>query len=123
MINFTIVVQACNFFIVYTVLRVLLFKPAVDQLHEERSVAQGLQLRIDATHIIIAQHDQEQQNQLYQFKQKSAQSTPDAQYRDLFILKDIAPPLQIKELNVEQIEQLEHELAQSIIKKVGHVYE
>ena len=123
MINFTIVVQACNFFIVYKMLRILLFKPAVDLLHEERSITQGLQLRIDATRIIIAQHDQEQQNQLYQFQQKSAQSTPDVQYRDLFVLKYIAPPLQIEELNVEQIEQLEQELSQSIIKKVGHVYE
>ncbi|MDR3551349.1 MAG: hypothetical protein P4L31_08090 [Candidatus Babeliales bacterium] len=123
MINFTVVIQACNFFIVYTLLRVLLFKPAVKVLYKERSFAQNLQLSIDATSVLIEQHDQEQEDKLYQFKQKSASSIPDAQCRDMFILKDIAPQLQIEELNVAQIKSLEHELSQSIIKKIGHVYE
>lgn len=123
MINFTVVIQACNFFIVYKLLRVLLFKPAVTELHKERSFKMALQLNIDATSVLILGHGQEKEDKLYQFKQKAAPSIPDAQSRDMFILKDISPDLQIEELNIAEIKSLEHELSQSIIKKIGHVYE
>ena len=123
MINFTIVIQACNFFIVYKMLRTLLFKPAAEMLFKERSHKQGLRKQIDISRLLIEQHNQVQEHQKYQFHQRTAQVNPNAQNQELFILKDIAPPLKIEELSAHEAEQLQHELSQKIVQKVGHVYE
>jgi len=122
-INFTLVIQACNFFIAYHLLRVVLFKPAVGALYEERQFKQNLQLHINAIQMLIFQHEEEKQDQQALFHKKASNHIPNAAQYDFFILKDISPQLPLKELNIQQLALLKQKLAQDIVKRLEDAYE
>jgi len=120
-INFTLVIQACNFFVAYKVLRILLFKPAVQTLQQERSVQENLLLHIDTTTIMIATREQEKSDQWQQFQQLFVRQIPEITKEELFIFKGLTPELRVPLLADEHIQNLEREVTKSIVKRLEHV--
>jgi len=117
-INFTIIIQACNFFIAYKVMSKLLFKPAFAALQEERSGTENLQLHINAIQVILCNQTQEKEVAWRTFQQEFIRHTPNAQQEELYILKDIAPEIHVDNLPQTHMQKLEQEVTQSIIKGI-----
>lgn len=121
-INFTIVIQVCNFFIAYKIMAKLLFKPTFDALQQERATKNNVQLHINATKIMISNLEKEKQEQWHAFQQTFITQTPHVKQEGLFVLKGITPQLHVGTLPKDQVKRLEQEVTHSIIKRIEQIH-
>lgn len=122
-INFTLIVQAFNFFVAYLILRLFLFKPAVAVIEQERIEENGVRVSIHQGARLNAELLSENKMQ-WQINQKEFFAhTPQVTDPDLYVFKGLAPALKISELNIRETEKLQNEIAQHILKKVEQMHE
>lgn len=120
-INFTLIVQAGNFFAAYLILRFFLFKPAVAEIDKEKKNENDLLSQIDQhalTNNLLAQENQDQWR-MYQLN--FAQETPQIISSDLCVLRNIAPMLTAPEQDQALLEATEQKIIETIVNKVSDV--
>lgn len=117
-INFTLIIQALNFFIAYLILRYFLFKPTVNVIEQERAEENGLKEIIkQGVETNSALTDQNKlQWQIYQ--KEFFVRLPNVFISDLFIYKNLAPAIKAPQVKSSELTQLQNEVVQDIIKKV-----
>jgi hypothetical protein len=118
-INFTLIIQACNFIIAYLILRFLFFKPAYHAIEEERSYHQTLSDRIETGQAMLNHLNLEKQQEWQTYQQDFSRSTPNTSQPDLYIYKGITPEIFPTPIDENQRQQLELDMVQTILKKVG----
>lgn len=119
-INATLIVQACNFFIAYIFLRIFFFKPVVAVLRQDQAHHDGLVGQLTEKRKSLQALEQSRQEQWRHAQQEFSKHIPDVTASDLYIFQGLSPQRQVTVLDDIHIKQLEHELAQAIIKKVEH---
>jgi len=120
-INATLIVQACNFFIAYVILRMLFFKPVVAALRQDQAHLDGLVGQLTEKRKLLLALEHSRQEQWQQVQQEFSSHVPDVTTTDLYIFKGLSPQRQITVLDDLHVKQLEQELSAIIIKKVEHV--
>jgi Tfp pilus assembly protein PilO len=117
-INFTLIIQALNFFVAYLVLRYFLFKPTVAVIEQERAEENGLKKAIKQeaeTNLALIQNNKLEW-QIYQ--KEFLARLPNVSISDLFIYRDLAPAIKAPQADTHELNQLQQEVVQGIIKKV-----
>lgn len=119
-INATVIVQAFNFFVTYVLLRILLFKPAVNALQREQKETDHLQSMIQEREKRLAHTAEQKQVAWQKMQEQFAKASPPVRQARI-THRMVEPTLEPHVLTSEQIEHLAHEVEQAVIKKVSHV--
>lgn len=118
-INGTLLIQACNFFGAYLILRFLYCKPAAHALQKEYALKADLHVSISTLQASIAAKQYEQKKQARGYQVYYEQNTPDAVHSRFDVITDIRVPLPIETVDAAHIEQLQNDLVHELRKKVG----
>jgi len=110
MINATMLVQACNFFIAYALLRTLLFKPAIKAIQQEQQEKEHLESRIAEREKKLEQTNEEKKLAWQKFQEQFSRAAPDVK-QDYVAHADVEPPSE------ELLEFLKSHLLQYLQKK------
>lgn len=119
-INATLIIQACNFFIAYLMLRILFFKPVMALIRQEQAQLDGLTSQLNEKRKMIHSLEQSKQEQWRAAQQQFCRHFPDVMASDLSIFKNLIIEREIMNLGEQHIKQLEDELVAQIIEKVEH---
>ncbi len=121
-INATIIVQAIHFALAYVILKNLFFTPAVRIVLCDREKEQAIQDQIAACRTAVQKTKQAMNMQWQVYQREYVQQMPPAQETELFVFKGIRPALVAPVLDEAHEQQLEKEVAQSIVAAVNHVF-
>ena len=121
-INFTLVIQAINFFISYWLLRVFVFKPIVQTIEQERTYQKNLLAQIQTNTQLAQQLAQIKQEKWQEYQQEFGKKTPDVVSQDLYVLHHLTSVIETPGISNQEQTALVKEVAQAIIKKVEHVH-
>ncbi len=118
-INVTLVVQAVNFFVAYWIMRILLFKPALQ-------VIQGEQMQQARLNTIIRQQEQsitikedERQKHWQACRDYFRDNKPFIDLTKL-VIKEI-PEVSVPVVPQELVDKLADETQQALIQKIGYI--
>jgi len=103
-------VQACNFFIAYALLRTLLFKPAIKAIQQEQQEKEHLESRIAEREKKLEQTNEEKKLAWQKFQEQFSRAAPDVK-QDYVAHADVEPPSE------ELLEFLKSHLLQYLQKK------
>lgn len=121
-INATLIIQACNFFIAYTMLRFLFFKPVLAIIRQDQAHLDGLIGQVNEKRKTILALEQSRQEQWRAAQQEFRNRLPDVTSTHLHVFKGIAPEREISFIDDLHIKQLESELTKDIIERVKHAH-
>lgn len=121
-INFTLVVQAFNFFIGYMILRYFLFKPVVPVIEEERAYEKGLHLKVAVGQDALKNREHEKQEQWLGYQQHFVQQVPEISQPLGFIFRGISPIIEVQAVNSQDVARLKREVTHELVQKVEHVH-
>jgi len=110
-------VQACNFFIAYALLRTLLFKPAVKAIQQEQQEKEHLNKLIAEREKKLEQTNEEKKQAWQKFQGQFAQAAPDVK-QDYIAHADVEPPEEEKQITDEELERLAEDMSKELVKKV-----
>jgi len=118
--NLTILVQAFNFFLVYLLLKYLLFKPAVQYLKNEEREKKYIEDGISEQQNLLEQKI-ETKNQTWKkyqgyFKKHNPETRP-----TFFTLEEMEKEPEILELSQDDIDRFSEKMQKALIERVGRV--
>jgi hypothetical protein len=122
MVNGTLIVQACNFLVVYFVLKKFLFHPAVDALVHDKQEVQSLYTTLDTCEGRITKKMIEKQDKWKVCQRFFASQSPSLEKYGFFlrkkrvVVKDTA--VQISD---DKRKELVDELKNELVKRFDHV--
>ena len=119
-INATLVVQAFNFFVAYVLLRLLLFKPAVKALRQERDEKEHLESLITQREQGLDETAEEKRRAWQKFQEQFAQASPPVKGARV-VHPDVEPAKESALPNQNELNKLAQDLQEAIVKKVQHV--
>ena len=120
-INATLIIQAIHFSLAYLILKNLFFTPAVRIVLHDREEEQKVQDQIATYRTDVQKTKQAMDAQWRTYQAEYVQQMPPAQESELFVFKGIKPALVAPVLDKAREQQLEKEVAQSIVAAVNHV--
>ena len=118
-INFTLIIQAINFFIAFFIIKYFFFKAAVSHINVEDKLQQSLITIVQEHQLAIAHKEQEINAHWQSVKNYFVQNGPAIRAEPFFIAK--RPSIVIPHFDHAQIVQGAKDLAQALIKQVDHV--
>ena len=117
-VNGTIVIQAINFFIAYVLLRYLLFKPAKEAIDQDHVALQQLEdVKQEGVHL-LEQKQRKEADQWKGFRNYFGSHRPSITPADL-IVRDITPPIIIKDISPDTKKELTSAVCKSIVRHFG----
>ena len=119
-INATLIIQACNFFIAYLLLRVLFLKPAVIVLKQEKAQLDGLVSQLSEKRKAIVLLEQTKKEQWHAAQEQFRTNFPDVVSRELYFFQHLTPERNIVCADDHTVKQIENELVAYIAQKVDH---
>ena len=118
-INITLVVQAINFFIAYWVMRIFLFKPALQVIEGEQAQQTRLNTIIRQQEQSITIKEDERQKHWQACRDYFRDNKPFIDLRKLAI-KEI-PEVSLPVVRQELVDKLADETQQVLIQKIGYI--
>lgn len=119
-INATLIIQACNFFIAYLILRHLFFKPVVAMIRQEQAHLDGLVGQLNDKRKTMLALEQSRQEQWRIAQQEFRNRFPDVTSPQLYVFKGLVSERDITILEDQHLKQLENELVAQIVQGVEH---
>ena len=120
-INLTLLLQGCNFFIAYIILKKFLFRPAFDAIQHEEFIQGNLQADIMQCKAAVEQKKQEKYRRWGTCKSYFQQHAPSSVPYELFVFKYVSLGSIDSLLTDKEYQHLLHDVQQALIKKVEHV--
>ena len=122
-INATIFIQAFNFFIVYWMLRIFLFKPVIGILDHEAAEEKSMIDIIDQQKKSLEIQEKERQRHWYVCQEYFAIHQP-YQHAELFLIADTLEyqPIHVHELSTNEIGHIITDVRTTLEEKIKHVH-
>lgn len=121
-IHATILIQMVNFFAAYWIIRLLLMKPAIKALEQERAFIQQLDCTIQTTQTANEAKTQTLERRWQNCRQTFALAVPDIKSAQRTLQEPLPiNQVQIQELNKKAIDHMIIETALIIEKRLKHV--
>ncbi len=121
-INMTLVIQGCNFFVTYVLLRKFLFSPTVKAIYQEQSEHNALIATIQSGKTKIEAKQQEKRQRWQECQQFFVQTAPPAERAEVFVFEDKEWVAPLEPIQDNLVKQLTNEVEQAVIKKVVDVH-
>lgn len=119
-LNFTIFVQAFNFFIVCLLLKHLLFKPAVKSLQQEQYATKKLEENIDAQQKIVDDTLEYKKETWKKYQLEFKKSCPEVITTQLFEFKE-KKEIEPVQISVSEIKTLSDYIQKALVQRIEHV--
>lgn len=116
-INFTLIVQAINFFIAFFILKYFFIKYAVAHVHAEHTLQESLVSIVQEHQLAVTQKEKEIQAQWQTIHAYFVDHAPTLKSPIKVTQKQ--PPIVKPHLHDQMLEPLIHDMTQEIVKKVG----
>lgn len=121
-INATIVVQACNFFIVYWMLRLLLFKPVITIIEHEQAQENAMLDVIDQQQKSLEIQEKERQRHWYTCQEYFALHQPPLLKEMSFSDEKTELDIKASDISSDTVAQIVADARGVIEEKIKHVH-
>ena len=118
-INFTLVIQAINFFIAFLLIKFFFFKTAVDHIQSEETLQKTLNAKVGNYQELVNSQEQKLKNQWHNMVRHFSFNSPSLKPKPFFVQK--LSPRSLPEIDPEARTQEITQLTKELINKVNHV--
>ncbi|MDP3889119.1 MAG: hypothetical protein Q8Q25_01080 [bacterium] len=119
-INATLIIQIIHFWIAYTMLRVLLLKPAVALVQQEYMKNDELREDINHNYGLIDQKEKERSVQWQASHQKYIENKPSVEDPELHVFKQLSPAVEYPDIAKDIVDQLVDQSTKELVKRLSH---
>ena len=119
-INATLLIQACNFFIVYWMLRIFLFKPVVNVINHEYAQDAALEGVIGQQKKSLAIQEKERQNAWYLCREYFKKHQVHRPVVITEFMHDV--DVSVEHMPQQKIEDMAHHACSVLKEKIKHVH-
>lgn len=90
-------------------------------IHQERSEQEGLRSSVQTLQALIVEKEAMRNKQWISYQQDFLRQAPDVMRSDLYINNETIPLVRVDALDKKNVQEVEQELKEYIIKEVSHV--
>ncbi|MFC1842738.1 hypothetical protein ACFLYU_03720 [Candidatus Dependentiae bacterium] len=121
--NFTIVIQAINFFIGFIILRQLLFKPAIAYLQGEDKKEEGIAGKISDQKNLLDTKVEKKKKTWKQCQKHFQKSCPAPIVKKIFILEETRQEPEVAEISDKEVQYLTEHAQKVLVERMQYVHE
>lgn len=117
-VNFTLLVQAINFFIAYFLFRFIILKPGYQMIVQEKKYKEDLESLVEKDRVLLEEKKLERQAQWISCKQYCKEYIPKLP-DETALFRGIVPRVSITPLSDQDLHEMKDRIANTIISLVG----
>jgi len=120
-VNFTIFVQAINFFVAWFILNRLLFKPAIKFLKGEELKEKSLSDNIHTKQTELDSKREEKQKTWEKYQAYFSKNCPVVEPQGLYKIEDLQKEPEIIDLSKQEIDNLKQHMERTLVERLEYV--
>jgi len=121
MINFTIVVQAINFFIICIILRKFLFIPAINVLESEEKEQKSLENKISLQQSLLYKKATKKIQLWQEYQSCFKKIYPSIKPKKPFAFKNIVKEPEISKLTAKELKHFEEHMQKTLMERIANL--